>query len=991
MALEPSLVSIRQGQSVLLRLQGSDPAPASDPAQDLVMSPLWGADGGVVGALVTQLNRGVGDPAPPVLQDMGAYRRLFEVIDQGFCLAEVLFTPEGQACDYRFLETNSAFSQHTGMQNAVGRTALELVPELERGWVELYANVVLTGRSIRFEYQAEPIGRLFDVFAARVGGDDSRIVGIIFRDITEHRAREAELRASNARKAFLLELSDAICAPGDAACVQWSSLRLLGEHLGVDRVAWLDMTEPDAAVGRAYCAGADSVQDYQIESLLGQNIGHRFATGQIEVCADTRTGGLSAQAVATLEAVSARAFVAVPYLRGGKLIGGLVVHNKQPRNWSAAELTLMAEATERIMPALEQARAESALRQSEEKFRQLADLAPSVVWMADADGTISYVSEQWQHFAGQDPHGPKTGPSAFLLHPDDRSKAKQAWAAALRSGEPFEMELRNRRKDGQYRWCLTRARPQHGAEGRILCWFGTTTDIDDQKRTEEFLRQSEGRQAFLLSLVDALRQSAPLPAQKEACRLVAQHLQVNRAFFAELDEPTGKVHVAQDHFDPALNSVAGSYRADSFGLAMTLLRRGDRFEVCDMRSHSAIPAFVQARFLAGQIAACLCVPVILGGQTAGAICVTTCEARQWTEAEVELLAEAGQRIWAAVAQTRSETAQRAIDTRFRTLVEGMPQLVWRAATSGRWTWASPQWTAFTNLTNSQSQNAGWLDAVHPEDRAEAEAAWARARDLGKFSAEYRLRDHATDTYRWFQTRALPVRDETGHPVEWLGTSTDVQGQHDMQERLRSLVAELQHRTRNLMAVVMAVTDRTLASSATLEDFRVVIQSRLGSIARTSGLLSKLRDDGQITFDELLASVFQGHGIAIKETTGLRVSGPAGIRLRSSSVQTLALALHELVAQSIASGGFAGAGGSVCVDWHMQHVAEGKRRLVLAWRETFAEPLPPSQLAKDQSSISFGRELIERGLSYQLNADTSYRLTSEGLAFDLSLPLTQYRT
>lgn len=984
----PPLAATRRGQSAILRLPVAEALRASAPLHhDLILSPLCDETSAVAGALVTCLSKDAPAEGPPVLRDMAAYRTLFESIDQGFCLAEILFAPDGKPCDYRFLETNSAFAHHTGLIDAVGRTALELVPNLEREWIEMYASVASTGRSIRREYEAEPMGRLFDLFAARVGGEESRVVAIVFRDITERKAREMELRESNARKAFLLTLSDLICGPGDPDCVQLSALRLLGEHLAVDRVAWFDTADESDQIGQNYHNGVASLQGCDPVSLMGTPAHARFADGHMVICSDTQADpSLPKAAISALEAVRVRAFVGVPYFRAGRLTGGIVLHQAQLRRWTKAELTLIAEAAERIWPAIEQARAEAALRGSEEKFRQLAELAPSIVWMADADGTISYVSDQWHSFAGNDPDETSTGPVALFLHPDDKAQARQAWEYAKESGEPFEMELRNRRQDSVYRWCLTRAHAQRGPDGSIACWFGTTTDIDDQKRTEEALRKSEKRQALLLSLVDALRQSAPLPAQKEACRLLAEHLQVDRAFFAELDEPTGKIHVAQDHFHPRLSSVAGSYRADSFGSAMAQLRKGERFEVGDMRTHSAIPAFVKARFLAGQIAACLCIPIILGGRMAGAVCVTAREARAWTEADAELLAEAGQRIWAAVAQTRAETAQRATDTRFRTLVEGMPQLVWRAATSGRWTWASPQWSSFTGLSDAQSQSAGWLDALHPEDRTVAEVAWSRARELGKFEADYRLRDHATGTYRWFQTRALPVRDQAGHPVEWLGTSTDVQDLHDMQERLRSLVAELQHRTRNLMAVVMAVTDRTMATSQTLEDFRPVIQSRLGSITRTSGLLSKLRDDGQITFDELLDSVFVGNGIIPAQTLGLSLSGPKGIRLRSSSVQTLALALHELAARAQSEGGLSQPGGTLAVVWGRSQETEGDARLSVDWKETFTALPATSVPTGDQEQMSFGQELIERGLPYQLNAETTFRLTDTGLSCQIVLPL-----
>ena len=988
--VEAGFAALREGRSVLLPLTPpeSGQGAAFSVGAELVLSPLWDDEGTVLGALVTCIGAPMAATTTPVLRDMAAYRTLFELIDQGFCLAEILFTPDGAAYDYRFLEINSAFVQHTGLTDPVGRSALELVPDLEHAWIEMYASVVRTGRSIRREHQAEPMGRVFDVFAARVGGADSRIIAILFRDITERKARERDLRESDARKAFLLGFSDLIRRPGSAETVQTRALEELGRHLGVNRAVWFDKTEDGDRIGQSYQAGVAALGLPEAVALLQGLEDRRLAEGEILHCNETRgAADLSEEVVNALEAAEARAFMVVPCVRSGRLAGGVMLHQAQPRVWTKAELLLVTEATERLWPAVEQARAEMALRRSEEKFRQLAELAPSIVWMATADGTISYVSDQWHSFAGTDPDARGAGPVALFLHPEDLEPARRAWEKAQQTGAPFEMELRNRRRDGVYRWCLTRAHAQRGADGQIACWFGTTTDIDDQKRTEEALRASEKRQAFLLSLADALRQSAPLPAQKEACRLLAEHLQVDRAFFAEADEPAGKIHIAQDHHDPGLSSVAGSYRAESFGSAIAHLRKGVRFEVSDMQTHSALPAVVRARFLAGKIGACLSVPIVLGGHMVGAVCVTVRDARAWTEAESELLAEAGQRIWAAVAQTRAETAQRATDTRFRTLVEGIPQLVWRASPNGRWTWASPQWSAFTGLSDLDSQNGGWLQAVHPDDRAGAETAWARARDLGRFAADFRLLDPTNGDYRWFQTRALPVRDASGQPIEWLGTSTDVQDLHDMQERLRTLVAELQHRTRNLMAVVMAVTDRTMATSKTLDAFRPVIQSRLGSIARTSGLLSKLRDDGQITFDELLGSVLLGAGLSLTERSTVTLAGPDGVRLRSSTVQTLALALHELAAHAVAAGAATEPGGALSVSWQRVQRNGEAARLSVDWQSRFKRG---ERAVAAQDSLSFGRELIERGLPYQLNAETAFALSESDLTCRLSLPLSQGR-
>nr|WP_255331242.1 PAS domain-containing protein [Paracoccus albicereus] len=162
---------------------------------------------------------------------------------------------------------------------------------------------------------------------------------------------------------------------------------------------------------------------------------------------------------------------------------------------------------------------------------------------------------------------------------------------------------------------------------------------------------------------------------------------------------------------------------------------------------------------------------------------------------------------------------KANSVRFRTLSEGIPQLVWRAVDYGHWTWSSTQWSAFTAQTDLQSRGWGWLEPVHPDDRSGAREPWERTRRTGRFEADYRIRQAATGEFRWFQTRATSVRDMNGRILEWLGTSTDVQELREIQERQSVLVAELQHRTRTLMGVVQGVTDKTLSSSSSLTEIK----------------------------------------------------------------------------------------------------------------------------------------------------------------------------
>jgi PAS domain S-box-containing protein len=119
------------------------------------------------------------------------YRAIVDSIDEGFCLVEVIFDSQGHAVDYRFLETNPAFEEHTGLRNAHGRTARELVPDLDIKWFEIYGRVARSGEPQRFVQDAPAMeDRWFDVYAFRLGGPDSAVVGILFTNITERKQLE---------------------------------------------------------------------------------------------------------------------------------------------------------------------------------------------------------------------------------------------------------------------------------------------------------------------------------------------------------------------------------------------------------------------------------------------------------------------------------------------------------------------------------------------------------------------------------------------------------------------------------------------------------------------------------------------------------------------------------------------------------------------------------------------------------------------------------
>lgn len=324
---------------------------------------------------------------------------------------------------------------------------------------------------------------------------------------------------------------------------------------------------------------------------------------------------------------------------------------------------------------------------------------------------------------------------------------------------------------------------------------------------------------------------------------------------------------------------------------------------------------------------------------------------------------------------QNNAALAASEARFRTLVEGVPQLVWRAVDGGRWTWASPQWTAYTGQSAAASEGSGWLAAVFPDDRPGVEQVWSTALKWGEFQAEHRLRRARDGAVRWFQTRATAVRDEHGAVVEWLGTSTDVDDLRRLQERQAVLLAELQHRVRNILAVIRSITARTAETSGSVEEFAAHLDGRLGSLARTQVLLTRQPGTGVdveiMVREELLAQAAQEPAVD--------VGGPE-VRLSPKAAEILTLAVHELATNAVKYGALAAPAGVIQVRWDVRE-EDGETWFTLRWTESGVRVAVAAPRRE-----GFGTDLIKHRVPYELEGIGHLEFLPGGVRATLAFPL-----
>ena len=387
------------------------------------------------------------------------YQSLFNSIDEGFCVIEMLFDAAQRPCDYRFLEVNPAFVLHTGLSGVLGKTIRELAPHHEQYWYDVYGRVAMTGTAVRFENHAAELNRWYDVYAFRTGEPEQRRVAVLFTDITDRR-RQQDVSAERTR---LLDLSN------DAIIVRAPDDRIVYWNRGAEEIyGWKE----HEARGRNLYDLLQTEFEKPLEDIQDQL---RRDNRWIGECTHMRRDGVRVT-VATRWALD--------------------------RDDQGRPMSILQSENDLTEWKITEAR----LRKSEEFVRRISDIAPNMLYIYDLLETRTIWGNRQMHEGlGYRPEDiRRMGERVFsaLLHPEDvlRYQEHLGRLKALRDGETAECEYRIRHADGSWRWLHSRDMVfRRLADGRVEQIIGAAIDVTDRTHMEQALRRSH---TFVRQIID---------------------------------------------------------------------------------------------------------------------------------------------------------------------------------------------------------------------------------------------------------------------------------------------------------------------------------------------------------------------------------------------------------------------------------------------------------------------------------------------------------
>jgi two-component system CheB/CheR fusion protein len=344
-------------------------------------------------------------------------------------------------------------------------------------------------------------------------------------------------------------------------------------------------------------------------------------------------------------------------------------------------------------------------------------------------------------------------------------------------------------------------------------------------------------------------------------------------------------------------------------------------------------------------------PIMRGGELEGAVC---------TFVDISSRLEA-------------QSALRKSEARFRVAVDAVNGIVWTNNSVGEMSGEQPGWAALTGQTLAEYEGFGWLNAVHPDDAQATLDAWnTSVAATIPFKVEHRVRQN-DGNWRHFSVSAEPLFDGEHRIIEWVGVHTDTEDQRRHEEQRELILKEMDHRVKNLFAIVGGVVTLSARSAATPNEMAQIVQGRLSALA-SAHVLIRMSKPGSVVHQDstmnTLAHAILGPYIEpsyAENKTRIVIEGPE-VPISGDAVTSVALVLHELATNAAKYGALSTAMGRVHISWLVE---EGK--FSLSWQERGG---PPINSAPDREG--FGSVLARSSINGQLNGRLVLDWAREGL-------------
>lgn len=657
--------------------------------------------------------------------------------------------------------------------------------------------------------------------------DDSGVlVGAVnmLVDITDRKRLEA-------RDHFLLRLDDAIRQLGDPDRIILAAATLLREHLSAQRCSYaqVDVGQDRFDIMGESVDGAPSMVGRHTISQFSKACLERLRLGEPFIVEDAEQDPQCAERLDAYRAASVRSIICFPLHKNGEFVAAMSVHTTGPRTWRTDEIELVRTVTGRCWESIERALVTRTLRESESRFRLMADAAPAMIWMSATDKRCTWFNKRWLEFVGQSMEDAVHAPAASYVHPDDLAACQKISRQAFDGRIPFIMEFRLRRHDGEYRWILDHGVPRVGNDGAFAGYIGSCIDITDRKTAEQTLAQ---RERYLRAVIETTPECVKIVADDGTIRYM---------------NPAGrKIMGAEPDSDLVGTSVYKLIAPESRDSYIEMHERvcaGERqlldFDITGLRGNR--------RHMQTQA-----VPLHNADGTVDHLAIT----RDVTE-RVEV-----------------EIALRESENRFRMLAENISQFAWTADPSGSIHWYNQRWYDYTGTTFEQMQGGGWKAVHHPEYVDRVTEKFQRHIEAGEpWEDLFPIRGQ-DGGYRWFLSRARPIRDDQDRVVQWFGTNTDVTEHREAEQALERYKNELEHR----------VEERTQELRASHERLR--LSERMASLGTLSAglghdmgnLLVPLRVCVEMLEQADLDPEHRDHVMEIKTSAEYLQQLAAGLRL-----------------------------------------------------------------------------------------------------------------